>query len=106
MTDEDFLIRCHIHEGGEVVIEAGMLATARDHLYWRIRRDRWTGVAARLLKDSGQPDVLDDFKRAVRSPPTRAELSEDLPAELQGLKQAIALLYALVTDRRGRHVAS
>jgi hypothetical protein len=94
-----------------------MVGDAEDHRLWRTSRDLWVAGTVRQLAGVLDEHVMERFQRAVAPPAGRGKVSEDLPADLDAVRQGMAVLIGVRArmapvapsappdrDRRGRRL--
>ena len=94
-----------------------MVGDQEDHRLWRTSRDLWVSGTVRELAGVVDEHVVDTFQRAVTAPAGNGKISEDLLADLDAVRQGMAVLVGVRAqmtpvapstpperDRRGRRL--
>lgn len=82
---------------GERIVSAATFVGDRDDLdLWRRKRASWAGDVINCLRDRVDAETLHGFERAVRQPPVVGDLHEDLPVEVEYLREALDLVRSVV----------
>lgn len=80
---------------GETIVSAATFVGDRDDLdLWRRKRATWASDMINCLRDSVDAEALHGFERAVRQLPVDGSLHEDLPVEVEYLREALELVRA------------
>ena len=82
---------------GEKIVSAATFVGDRDDLdLWRRKRASWASDVVKCLRDRVDAETLHGFERAVRQPPVVGVLHEDLPVEVEYLREAVDLVRSTV----------
>jgi hypothetical protein len=91
------VIADQIIRGEKIVSAATFVGDSDDLDLWRRKRAAWAGEVINCLRDRVAAEILHGFERAVRQPPIVGSLHEDLPVEVEYLREALDVVRSIVS---------
>jgi len=98
LTPTSSLLSAYAKRGERLRLEAESVGTEEDFRLWRARKVSWGTEAVEALSGDVDGETLSDIKRAVRAATGEGSIHEDLPVELEGLRQGLAALDGLAAQ--------
>jgi hypothetical protein len=95
MDAQSITLVAHQIRRGEKVVNAATFVGDHDDLdLWRRKRADWVRDVGNLIRDLVPAQALHELEQLASQPPTTGKLYEDLPLEIQRLREAVELLRA------------
>jgi hypothetical protein len=96
-AERNAVIADQIARGEQIVRSATFVGDNDDLDLWRRKRASWASDVVNCLRDCVDAETLHGFERAVRQPPAVGELHEDLPVEVEYLREALDLVRSIAS---------
>jgi hypothetical protein len=95
-SEAQWILADHVARAQRLVTSGERVGDREEFDFWRLGRRVWTeSTAERLAAVYEAADVVGTFERITRVPPSLEKWSEDLPLEVERIREGIEMLQAL-----------
>jgi hypothetical protein len=88
-------INARLAAAERLLASASLVGDRSDHALWRTSRALWVKATIDDLRGHVGEEVIRTFERAVMPPPGEGILAEDLPVELEAIRESMAVLLGI-----------
>ncbi len=110
-------INARLAAAERLLASGAMVGDPDEQRLWRSSRDLWIATTTTALQGKADEHAIRAFRRAATPPPGEGKVSEDVPLELEAVRNGMAVLIGVRsqvqrdvpqprsdTDRRGRRL--
>jgi hypothetical protein len=98
------MLASQIARGERLIGLSSMVGNAQDFQVWRAERRAWSIQACRAVAEKRGSSTAQAFERVAGEAPCGGLLAEDLPLELQRVREALDVLRSLAERAPDAHV--
>lgn len=96
MAPTSSLLSAYSKRGERLLLDAAAIGdSSEDFRFWQARKAGWSADTVGVLRGDVDAETLGAFVRAVRPVTGEGTIHEDLPVELEGLRQGLGVLGGL-----------
>jgi hypothetical protein len=89
------MLASQIARGERLIEMSSMVGNAQDFQLWRAQRRAWSIETCRVVSEERGSSTAQAFERVAGEAPSGGLLAEDLPLELQRVREALDVLRLL-----------
>jgi len=94
-TELEAEINARLAAGERLLASASMIGHRDEHRLWQTSREMWAQATVARLAGHVNEQAIRTFGRAAAPPPTEGSVAEDLPLELEAVRNGMAVLVGL-----------
>ncbi len=95
MAPTSFLLSSYAKRGERLLADAAAIGDGESFRFWKTRKSGWMADTVGALRGEVDGETLGAFQVAVRPVTGEGSIHEDLPVELEGLREGLGVLLGL-----------